>query len=182
MIDGLRERELEILSEFMKDSRQSDREVARKLGVSQPTVTRIRTRLEKQGCIREYTVIPEFSKLGYEIMAMTFGQSRTLSEEETQRARRIFLDQSKSERFGFVMIKRGLGLGFDGVIITYHRDFGSYQRFLRWLRQAFPKDLMDVDKLASFLIDLDDKATHLPFTLSLLADELSRGQQKQLSR
>jgi len=75
------------------------------------------------------------------------------------------------------MLKRGLGLGYDAVIITYHRDYASHHRFLIWLRQTFPKDLIDVERLASFLIDLDDSVAHLPFTLSLLADELPQTHQ-----
>ncbi|MFZ0965605.1 MAG: Lrp/AsnC family transcriptional regulator, partial [Candidatus Bathyarchaeia archaeon] len=56
--------ELNLISELMKNSRQSDRNLAKVIGVSQPTVTRIRNKLEKEGYIREYTMIPDFSKLG----------------------------------------------------------------------------------------------------------------------
>lgn len=38
--------ELKIVSELMKNSHRSDRELARRIGTSQPTVTRVRTRLE----------------------------------------------------------------------------------------------------------------------------------------
>lgn len=46
--------ELKVLSELMKNSKISDRELAKTIGVSQPTVTRARTRLEKNGYIQEY--------------------------------------------------------------------------------------------------------------------------------
>jgi DNA-binding Lrp family transcriptional regulator len=49
--------DLKLIAELMKNSKQSDRELAKKLGVSQPTVTRTRTRLEKEGYIKEYTLI-----------------------------------------------------------------------------------------------------------------------------
>lgn len=168
----MKQRELRILHELMKNSKQSDREVAQKLGVSQPTVSRIRGRLEKEGYIKEYTIIPDFSKLGYKIMAITFGLSRALPEEAAETVRKIIRDGIKNERFGLVMLERGMGLGFDGVIITYHKDYSSYQRFLRWLRQAFPEDLLDVEKISSFLVDLDDKVRYLPFTFSMLAKDL----------
>jgi DNA-binding Lrp family transcriptional regulator len=58
-----------LLSELVKNSKQSDRELAKKTGASQPTVTRTRTRLEKEGYIKEYTIIPDFSKLGFELMS-----------------------------------------------------------------------------------------------------------------
>lgn len=168
----MKQRELRILSELMKDSKQSDRELARKVGVSQPTVSRIRSRLEKEGYIKEYTIVPDFSKLGYKIMAITFGLSQALSEEASERVRKILQDGIKKERLCLVMLERGMGLGFDGVFITYHRDYSSHRRFLGWLRQAFPKDLLDVEKVSSFLVDLDDEVRYLPFTYSMLAKDL----------
>jgi len=63
--------ERRILSELMKNSRRSDRELAKVIGSSQPTVTRARNRLEKEGYIQEYTIMPDFLKLGYEILAVT---------------------------------------------------------------------------------------------------------------
>lgn len=179
MSGRLKERELRILSELMKNSKQSDREVAQKLRVSQPTVSRIRAKLQKEGYIKEYTMIPDFSKLGYKIMAITFGLSQALHKEAAEKARKIIRDSIKNEQFGFVMLERGMGLGFDGVIITYHRDYSSYQRFLRWLKQVFPKDLVDVGKIASFLVDLDDKVRYLPLTFSMLAKDLLPQAQKK---
>jgi DNA-binding Lrp family transcriptional regulator len=73
--------DFEILSELMKNARISDRTVAKKLGVSQPTVTRRRARMEKEGLL-EYTTLPDFSKLGIEIMAISFSKwtSEALAE------------------------------------------------------------------------------------------------------
>jgi DNA-binding Lrp family transcriptional regulator len=50
---------LRLLKEMLKDSKRSDREIAKSLGVSQPTVTRTRAQLEKE-YIETYTVIPDF--------------------------------------------------------------------------------------------------------------------------
>jgi DNA-binding Lrp family transcriptional regulator len=38
--------ELRLISELMKNSRRSDKELAKVIGVSQPTVTRIRLKLQ----------------------------------------------------------------------------------------------------------------------------------------
>ncbi len=61
-----------LLSELLKDSKRSDRELAKVLSVSQPTVTRRRNSLVKEGTIQEFTIIPDFAKLGFEIMAFSF--------------------------------------------------------------------------------------------------------------
>jgi len=68
----LKEVELRLVGELMKNSRRSDRELAKALKVSQPTVSRMIKKLEKEGVIQEYTMIPNFSKLGYEIMGASF--------------------------------------------------------------------------------------------------------------
>lgn len=63
--------ELRLIAELMKNSRRSDRQLAKVIGVSQPTVSRLMTKLKKEGYIREFTMIPDFNKLGYEIMGIT---------------------------------------------------------------------------------------------------------------
>ena len=67
----MKDTELKLVSELMKNSRRSDRELARLIGVSQPTVSRMIKNLEKEGIIQEYTMIPDMIKLGIEIVAIT---------------------------------------------------------------------------------------------------------------
>ncbi|MDH5389876.1 MAG: winged helix-turn-helix transcriptional regulator [Candidatus Bathyarchaeota archaeon] len=67
----IKKKMINLLLELLKDSKRSDRELAKVLDVSQPTVSRMRSRLLKEGAIKEFTVIPDFVKLGYEIMAIT---------------------------------------------------------------------------------------------------------------
>jgi DNA-binding Lrp family transcriptional regulator len=56
-----------LLSELIKNSRRSDRELAKAIGVSQPTITRRRALIEKE-LIDGYTAIPKWEKLGYELL------------------------------------------------------------------------------------------------------------------
>ena len=62
--------ELRLVSELMKNSRRSDRELAKELGISQPTVSRLISRLQKEGVIKEFTMVPDFCKLGFNLMAI----------------------------------------------------------------------------------------------------------------
>jgi len=73
--------ELKLIYELIKNSRRSDRELAKAIGTSQPTVSRMIKKLKKEGAIREYTMIPDFSKLGYKIMALTFCSLKELNAE-----------------------------------------------------------------------------------------------------
>jgi len=58
---------MDLLYELMKNSKRSDRELAKVVKVSQPTITRMRKNLEKKGYIREYTIVPAVEKLGFEL-------------------------------------------------------------------------------------------------------------------
>ena len=71
----MKELERRLIAELIRNSRRSDRELAKAVGCSQPTVSRMIKRLEKEGYIKEYTMIPDFHRLGYEIMALTFIQN-----------------------------------------------------------------------------------------------------------
>jgi DNA-binding Lrp family transcriptional regulator len=60
-----------VLKEYLRDSRQSFREVARKIGVSSGTVANRIKELEKIGIIKKYSAQLEYEKLGYELTAIT---------------------------------------------------------------------------------------------------------------
>src|SRR5512136_1409157 len=64
-----------LLFELMKDSHRSDRQLAKSLEVSQPTVTRRRAMLE-ENYTEGYTVIPKLGRIGFEIAAFTFLKSK----------------------------------------------------------------------------------------------------------
>lgn len=72
---------IDLLYELMKNSKRSDREIAKAVKVSQPTVTRMRRNLKKSGYIREYTVIPELEKIGFEIATLNFLSANLTSEQ-----------------------------------------------------------------------------------------------------
>jgi len=60
-----------VLEEYLRDSRQSIREVARKIGVSSGTVASRLKEMEDAGVIRRYSAVLDYEKLGYELTAIT---------------------------------------------------------------------------------------------------------------
>lgn len=60
-----------VLEEYLRDSRQSIREVARKIGVSSGTVASRLREMEDAGVIRRYAAVLDYEKLGYELTAVT---------------------------------------------------------------------------------------------------------------
>ena len=164
---SLRDIKIRLISELMKNSRRSDRELAKAIGTSQPTVSRLIKKLEKEGIIKEYTMLPDFRKLGFKIIALTFIKLKSgLSPEVVSKARQVAEESLKKGPFEFIMLERGMGLGFDGLAISLHEDYSSYMNIRKWILQF---DFIETEDLRSFIIDLDDKVHYRPLTLSFLA-------------
>jgi DNA-binding Lrp family transcriptional regulator len=173
---SLKKIELRLIAELMKNSRRSDREIAKALGTSQPTVSRIIKRLEEQGVIKEYTMIPDFTKVGYKILALVFVKlKQLLSQEQVDKARNIARESVANGSLEIVMLERGIGLDYDGVFMTYQKDYSSLRKFIDWLREF---EFLDISNIQSFKVSLDDKVRYRPLTFSSLAQDISQTKQE----
>jgi DNA-binding Lrp family transcriptional regulator len=162
--------EWKLIGELMKNSRRSDRDLSKVIGVSQSTVSRMVKRLEAEGYIKEYTMIPDFRKLGYELVALTFLKLKgSLSHEETQKARDTVKERIKESKFPIVMLERGMGLGYDGVLVSVYENYASYTEHMNLLR-TYP--FLELSRLESFMISLNDRVRYRPLTLALLAEHV----------
>ena len=147
---------IKLLYEMMKNSKRSDREIAKIIGVSQPTITRMRQRLEKTGYIRDYTVIPDLEKLGYEIAAFTFVAIAN-STAEGENMNKWFETNPK-----IVFSAPGDGVGDKNtILISIHADFNDYARFTSELRSKWSDNIRNVE---GFLVSLKgDIPKHFSF-------------------
>jgi DNA-binding Lrp family transcriptional regulator len=167
----LKDVELKLFAELLKNSRRSDRQLAKAIGTSQPTVTRALRRLEKEGYIREYTIIPDFEKLGFKIMAITFlKRPKDVSAEELEKLMKLGKDIAEKKGMKSVLALRGMGLGYDVAVVSIHEDYSSFLEVLEGIKQ-FPH--ADISSLQSFLIDLTDKVQYRSFTFSYISKYLS---------
>lgn len=107
--EGLADIELRLIAELMRNSRRSNRKLAKAVGVSQPTVSRIIRKLESNGLVQEYTMIPNLMKLGYEILALIFVKlNRPLSDVEIEEAKKLIREAAKTMPLDVVMLERGM--------------------------------------------------------------------------
>jgi len=150
-----------LLLELLKDSKRSDREIAKVLGVSQPTVSRMRWRLEEEGWIKDFTVIPDFVKMGYEIMAISYFKSK-VTEESVEKAVKVTM-----ARPNIIFASEAEGIEKNGVIISLHKSYTDYSKFLLDLRLEGGDDLQDCDAL---LISLKGRIIK-PLSLAYLAEQ-----------
>ena len=153
-----KKRMLKLLFEFMKNSKRSDREIAKIIGVSQPTITRMRQRLEKKAIV-EYTVIPDWAELGFEIVAFTFVKA-TKQPELTEKAKEWTMKNPN-----VVFASGGEGMGMDCAMISFHKNFSDFSNFITNLRMAWAENLKD---LQSFLMTADGQRKMKPFSLKYL--------------
>ena len=137
---------IKLLYEMMKNSKRSDREIAKIIGVSQPTITRMRQRLEKRGYIRDYTVIPDLEKLGYEIAAFTF-MAVANSNVKSEKVNKWIESNPK-----IVFSASGDGVnGKNSVIVSIHEDFADYSNFMSELRLKLSENISNMN---GFLVPL----------------------------
>ena len=155
-----------ILFELMKDSHRSDRQLAKALGVSQPTVTRRRAMLE-ENYIEGYTVIPKFGEIGFEIAAVTFLKSKLKCETGDQKNKALQkMKEWYMKQTNVILALDGRGMGWDAMCISLHENFAGFAEFIR----AHDSELSDwVVESQTFHADLKGGIVIKPFHLKYLA-------------
>jgi DNA-binding Lrp family transcriptional regulator len=153
----------QLLRELLKNSKRSDRELAKILKVSQPTITRARHKLEKNRLIEDYTIVPNFRRMGFEILALTFVKmsSEILSPEKMEEARKYAAKFPNA-----IFASSGEGLGMTGVIISFHKNYTDYHNKLNLLRVNW-KDF--TEDIQSFVVAIGE-GEFKRFSLGYLKD------------
>jgi len=132
-----------LLFELMKNLHRSDRQIAKALGVSQPTVTRRRAMLE-ESYIEGYTVLPKFGRIGFEIAALTFTKSKPEckrgdeKEKTNQKMKEWFMKQPN-----VMLVQEGRGMGWDSVCVSLHDSYSNYAEFARMLDENLSDLLLE---------------------------------------
>ncbi len=156
---------MKLLLELLKDSKRSDRKIARILGVSQPTITRTRNRLVEEGVIQEFTIIPDLVKIGYEIMAISCVKTKNpITAESSEEAKKWMRKYPN-----IIFVARAEGMGKNGVMISLHKSYTEYSRFVREHLLHWGKDIQDYDTMLISLKGIIAK----PLSLRYLAEEKS---------
>ena len=157
---------LKLLLEMMRNSRRSDRDLARVLHVSQPTVTRTRQKLERD-YVETYTLIPKFDKIGYEILAFTFCKSKTYEKAETEKMTRHAAEWCMKHP-NVVFAGDGEGIGKDAIVVSFHKSYSDYADFMREFTIEWANFVTD---LQSFLVSVRNGIIMKPFDMKYLADD-----------
>jgi DNA-binding Lrp family transcriptional regulator len=157
----------QLLFELMKNAKRSDRQLAKVLGMSQATVTRKRTFLEKE-IIAGYTTIPKWKKIGYEILAITLVKIKAViaSKKHYDTIRKRGVEWLMSQP-NIVMAGGCRGMGMDSFMISFHNSYTDYDDFMR----NYKLELADtIDDVHSILVNLNGTELLKPFHLKYLAE------------
>jgi DNA-binding Lrp family transcriptional regulator len=160
------EKLIKLLFELIKNSKRSDRDLAKILGISQPTVTRLRKVLEREA-IKQYSIIPNLSYFGFDILALTFSHSKELVHPLFDKGKEWAKDQPN-----VVFISTGQGIEADALMISVHKDYADFVKFYQDFRREWGKYL---ENFKIFLISLSGSIIMKHFTFNYLIDAYQKG-------
>lgn len=168
--------EVRLISELMKNSRRSDRDLAKALGVSQPTISRTIKKLEKEGYIKEYTMIPDFGKLGYNLLGFTLVKQQPESSEKLAEIRKTTAELEKSNPYASLSAVYGLGLGKDVLFATFYEDYSEYAKAMELVKKI---PFADLDNIETFLVNISDQKSYRLLSMSKIADHIIASHKKE---
>ena len=166
-MDRLKPIDHKILAELLKNSRRSDRELARALGISQPTVTRRRASIEKN-FIDGYTAVPKWEKIGFEIVAFSFVKhnikfAEPKVREECYRKVKEWLKKQPNVIFAI----EGQGMGWDAIFVSFHKNYSDFIEFSNRHNSELSEFLVDCQ---SFISNISSTTVRKPFHLKYLSE------------
>lgn len=165
----LKSLELRIVAELMRNSRRSDRELAKVIGVSQPTIARTINRLERMGVIQEYTMIPNFHMLGYTIMGSTRFELTEPPVEDRAKSRKTLIDAEEDKPHAVPIAAKGHCEGRNQIFVNFYENYSEYVKGMKTLK-AIP--FINVENIDTFLIDLTDNTNYRILSMSAIATNL----------
>jgi len=124
-----REKLVNLLYELTKNSRRSDRDLAKTLGLSQPSIGRLRKILEEEA-ILQYTAIPDFSYVGFDLMVFTLYRRKEPLEPIMKGTERWLNEQPN-----VLFLSEGQGMEADRVAISVHKDYADFSEFHKEFRK-----------------------------------------------
>jgi DNA-binding Lrp family transcriptional regulator len=162
---ALKPTDYQIISELTKNPRLSDRQLAKILKISQPTVGRRRTNLEKEGLL-EYHGFFDLEKLGFGIIAVVLGKRDYQKYPKSMFQKAIDFNKRHPN---MIFAAPGVGLGYNVISISIHKDYPDYATFIADMRREAGEGM----QLDSFLIDLHDKEVVQRLSLNRLAENMN---------
>lgn len=140
--------ERRLLYELTRDARRSDREIAKSLGVSQASVSRLIKKIKDDFGV-SFTANADLAKVGFQILAITYGK-KTEAPLETVKINE-FLEKFRN-CIVFASTGSGSGIDADRIVVSVHRNYSDYFDFKDYLRTQW-QGIVSVG--SSFVVSLE---------------------------
>jgi DNA-binding Lrp family transcriptional regulator len=122
LVSAIKDVEWKLISELIKNSRKSDRALAKAIGASQPTVSRLRLKLEKK-VIMEYAMRPNLVELGFELLAVNFARLDYQKRSDPRLSKKVL--EFVRKRPNIIFASTGKGMHSDRLSISIHRNYSD---------------------------------------------------------
>lgn len=139
----LKKREREVFIHLLENARMPDKHIAKLLNTTQPTVTRIRQKLERSGYIKGYRPVVDLQKSGAGIIATTLFRISDFSKTEEIKKSVIPNLKTMPEVF---CVAEGEGMGKTSMIITVHPNFHEFEEWMIMVRKKYGKYMSDIEQ------------------------------------
>ena len=166
---NLKSIDYKIIAALMENSKISDRQLAKKIGVSQPTVTRRRARLERE-VIDHYTLVPKWAEMGYEILAITLVKSHPSTG--LRKNVKASLEQGVKwmmKQPNVLLCSGCKGMNRSGVMISVHKSYSAFDEFMSEHRRELGDLFSEVDTI---IVNLRGKEIIKPLGLKYLSSAM----------
>ncbi len=157
--DKSEQMDLRILFALMKLGCRSDRVIAKNLGISNSTISRRKRKIEHEGYIKEYTLIPDLHKIGIELIIFSFAKTtEVITQKQAEEVKE--LSQRHPEILGILQEQDAWGVNW--VVISAHKSYDDYLELAKKSKEEFPSH-PSID-MSSFIFHTSTKFP-TPFSL-----------------
>jgi DNA-binding Lrp family transcriptional regulator len=169
-LQKLKSIDYKILAGLMKNSKVSDRRLAKEIGVSQPTVTRRRAKLEQEA-LDGYTAIPKWAKMGYGILAFTFVKTKQdLWLKENYDVVRERGTKWLMNHPNIIMSGGCRGMKLNGFMISVHKSYSDFDEFMSEHNMELGDMFTEVENV---IVNFEGADILKPFHMKYLAKALT---------
>ena|GEM_PF-6406027 len=127
-----------VILELVKNAKQSDSRLAKKLGCAQSTVFRIRKQLEKDNVIWGYSTIVDWTKLGYSMYVITIRTKPPTKEGTGLVVKGIIAENAK--KFGVSLLDIMMLFGeFEWCLLVAAPKEQNVHNYINFLRERYHK-------------------------------------------
>lgn len=131
-LDKRTEENLRVLFALMSLGGKSDRAIAKILGISNTTLSRKRRKLEQEGYVKEYTIIPDLHKIGFEVIVFSFASTTdVVAPIQSKEAQELAY---KHPEILCLIEDQGLE-GTNWLAISVHKNYDGYLELCKTIQQ-----------------------------------------------